>query len=79
MLKFEKDYVEEIKLFREYLEYLLDKAWEEEANGDSEPITRLYNETFKLSFMGATLELGFGPDEFEEITSCLENIEGRVC
>ena len=72
-------YKEEIRAFRKYIERLLDDAWEDEIKGNSEPINELYNETFKMSFHGATIELGFGPDEFEEITNALEEIERRIC
>ena len=71
-------YNEEIRAFRKYVEGLLYDAWEDESNGNNEPIETLYNETFKLSFKGATIELGFGPDEFECIVECLENLERRV-
>lgn len=77
-MTFKATYEEEIKAFRKYIEYLLAKAWEDEERGDSKPIEALYNETFKLTFKGATIELSFGPDEFECITNALEEIEGRI-
>lgn len=77
-MTFNASYQEELRAFRGYVEYLLNKAWDEEERGNNEPIQALYKETFKLSFKGLTIELGFGPDEFECITNALEEIEGRI-
>ena len=68
-------YKEDVKAFKEYIEYSLNKAWEEEENGNSKPLEELYNGGFKLTFKGATIELDFAPCEFDAITHCLEVIE----
>ena len=74
-MKFESTYEEEIRAFRKYITYLLNKAWEEENKGNNAPIETLYNETFKLSFKGATIEIAFGACEFQAIEDCLFRIE----
>lgn len=74
-MTFKASYDQEIRAFREYVEYLLAKAWEEEENGNNKPIESLLNETFKLSFKGATIELNMGPEEMDALMSALEEIE----
>lgn len=68
-------YREEVKAFKEYIEYSLANAWEEEEKGNNKPIEELYNGGFKITFRGTTLKLDFAPCEFDSITHCLEIIE----
>ena len=68
-------YREEVKAFREYIEYSLVNAWKEEEKGNSKPIEDVYNSGFQITFRGATLNLDFAPCEFDAITHCLEIIE----
>lgn len=68
------NYLKEILLFKNGIEKQLENAWEEESNGNEEPLKALYNEPIKISFNGATLELAFGSSEYENLIKCLESI-----
>ena len=75
MLKFEtNNYAKEIEIFLSYMRGKLYRAWEEEDEGNNEPINQLYQSKFTLTFEGATLELNFGACEFQSLEDCLESI-----
>ena len=79
MLKFDtNDYGKEIEIFLDYMRGKLHRAWNEEANGNNEPIEKLYDSTFKITWEGATLELCFGASEFQGLEDFLENILDEV-
>lgn len=75
MLKFHPTtYAQEIEIFLDYMRGKLERAWEEENKGNSDPIQELYQSSFKIIFEGATLELDFGACEFQSLEECLEAI-----
>ena len=76
MLKFDKlTYEQEIQIFIDYMNSSLGNAWDEEEQGNNEPINKLYNSSINISFNGMSLELYVAPCEFESITNCLEYIK----
>lgn len=79
MLKFEtNNYGKEIEIFLDYMRGKLHRAWDEEEKGNDEPIEKLYSTSFKITWEGATLELGFGACEFQSLEDCLESILDEV-
>ena len=72
------EYREEIENFQNHLESTLEEAWEEEDNGNSEPIQKLHNEPITITFKGQTLELAFGSTEYESLLECLDRIKEEL-
>lgn len=71
-------YKEEIENFQTHMESALEEAWEEEDNGNSEPIEQLHKESIKISFKGQTLALAFGSTEYERLLECLDQIKEEL-
>lgn len=69
------EYKQEIENFQNHLETLLEDAWAEDDGGNNEPIQKLHNTPIIISFGGQTLELAFGPTEYESILECLDRIK----
>ena len=74
MLKFDS-YKKEIETFINHMNKSLGDAWDEEENGNNEPIEKLYNSHINISFNGVTLGLRVAPCEFDAIIECLEYIK----
>ena len=72
------EYKEEIENFQTHMESALEEAWEEEDNGNSEPLQKLHNESIKITFKGQTLELAFGSTEYETLLECLDRIKEEL-
>lgn len=68
-------YNKEIQDFIDHMENSLFGAWDEENNGNNEPIKKIYNEKIVISFNGASLELDIAPCEWEKILGCLISIK----
>lgn len=69
------NYREQIENFQNHVESELENAWSEEEKGNPELTKALYNETFKITFKGKTLELYMGACEYESILECLDRIK----
>ena len=61
-------------MFKYNMQKALESAWEAQEEGNGAPIEKLRKEPIKISFGGQTLELAFGPTEFESVIGCLEKI-----
>lgn len=73
-MKPEYQYCKDVVLFKYYMQKQLENAWEEQEQGNNEPIEKLRSEPITITFGGKTLELAFGSTEFESVIECLENI-----
>lgn len=71
-------YKEEIENFQNHMESTLEDAWNEEDNGNNEPIAKLHNESITITFKGQTLELAFGATEYETLLECLDRIKEEL-
>lgn len=71
-------YKEEIENFQNHMESTLEDAWNEEDNGNSEPIEQLHKESIKITFKGQTLNLAFGATEYETLLECLDRIKEEL-
>ena len=77
-MKPEYQYCKDVVMFKYFMQKQLENAWEEQEQGNNEPIEKLRSEPITITFGEKTLELAFGSTEFESVIECLEKIIEEV-
>lgn len=73
-MKTKDPYQKQMQDFLKMMQGRLQHAFDEQDNGNYAPMEKLYNQEFKISFMGKTCNLYFGAYEYQEIEQALQNI-----
>lgn len=68
------NYAQEIEFFVEHMEKSMERALEEDKQGNEELYHQIMNEPIRISYNGASIELVTGPCEWETIIDCLLDI-----